>query len=164
MSSEAGRHRRPAVSPPPPPTRRPSRVAIATAGGTGSLALAVALVTVAAAPARNGDPGATRSEAAAPAVTSVPAPPSAGPGSRSTEVPGGTSFAAYPGAQRTALPLPPSSAPPRVAPKATTPTPNGKRNAYGHHRATPKPTPTGTTEGAPDVTAAAVPTVGLPLP
>jgi hypothetical protein len=164
MTSESGRHRRPAVTPAAPPSRRPSRVAIATAGGTGALALAVALVTVAAGPARNGDPGATRNEAAPP-VTSV-SPSSAGPDSPSIAIAGGTSLATYTGAQRTALPLPPSSTPPRVAPTqtATAHGANGKRNAYGHHRATPTPTPTGSTEATPDVTAPALPTVGLPLP
>jgi hypothetical protein len=163
MSSDSGRHRLPAVTPAAPPSRRPSRVAIATAGSTGALALAVALVTVAAGPARNGDPGGTRHGAAPPGATSVPAS-SAGAGSGSTAAPGGTSLAAFTGAQRTALPVPPSSTPPRVAPAAAAPKTNGKRNAYGHHRATPTPKPTGTTERAPDVTAPALPTVGLPLP
>ena len=165
MSSESGRHRRPAVTPAAPASRRPSRMAIATAGGTGALALAVALVTVAAGPARNGDPGATRNDAAPPPVTAV-TPSSAAPDSPSITVAGGTSFAASTGAQRSALPLPPSSTPPRVTPTptATAPKANGKRNAYGHHRTTPTPTPTGTTEATPDVTAPALPTVGLPLP
>jgi hypothetical protein len=161
MSSESGRHRRPAVIPAPPPPHRPSRIAIATAGGTGALALAVALVTVAAGPARNGDPGTTRHETS-PAVTSV-TPSDAGPGSPSTAAQG-TALTAYTGTQRTALPLPPKSAPPRVTPTTTAPTTHGKRNAYGHHHATPSPTPAGTTEGTPDVPAPALPTVGLPLP
>ena len=166
MPRTQGRHRRPldpAVTSPAvavtaaarPARRRPSRLAVGTAGGTGAVALAVALVTVAAGPARNGDPTHRHDPLAGPGTTAPMAagapgasPGDGGPAAAGAAVP----IPALDVVQTTALPVRPSTAPPMAtaAPAASpTPTKPGQRRGQSHHPATPTPTPTPTSTTIP---------------